>query len=109
MSKDTYITLAIHTYDVALKVKDQLELCGINVKLQNVNLKSPTLSSGIRVRIAEKDLPYALRIVENNESVEKLQEIINSKQILIPVDFTENSLVACKVGFKKEKKNVILV
>lgn len=104
MSKDTYITLAIHTYDVALKVKEQLELCGINVKLQNVNLKSPTLSSGIRVRISEKDLPYALRIVENNESVEKLQEIINSQQILIPVDFTENSLAACKVGFEIAQK-----
>ena len=39
MGKDTFITLAIHTYDRALIVKDKLESYGINVKLQNVNLK----------------------------------------------------------------------
>ena len=94
MGKDTFITLAIHTYDRALIVKDKLESYGINVKLQNVNLKSPTISSGVRVRIPEQDLPLALRIVEGDSELHLVKENATRNQILIPIDFSENSITA---------------
>lgn len=104
MSKDTFITLAIHTYDKALSLKDKLESNGVIVKLQNVNLKSPTISLGVRVRIPEKSLPLALRIVEN-ENVDEINDFnTNNNGLLIPIDFTENSIIACKVGFEYAKR-----
>ena len=62
-----FITLAIHTYEKALSLRTLLENEGITVELHNVNLEDPRLSSGVRVRIPEHDLPLALRIVENRE------------------------------------------
>ena len=59
------ITLAIHTYEKALALKTILEREGVVAVLNNVNLANPSISSGVRVRISESDLPLALRIVEN--------------------------------------------
>ena len=66
-SANRLITVAIHTYDKAVALRSLLESEGIKVTLQNVNLEQPTVSSGIRVRILESDLPLALRIIENHE------------------------------------------
>ena len=65
MSADRFITLAIHTYEKAIALKALLEREGVNSILNNVNLTAPAVSSGVRVRIKEKDLPLALRKVEN--------------------------------------------
>ena len=96
------ITVAIHTYDHALELKSQLEREGIEVLLQNVNLEHPTVSSGVRVRIHEHDLPLALRIIENGEifcsSQKQLQE--ESHSIIVPVDYTDHSFVATCVAFE---------
>ncbi len=62
-----FITVAIHTYERALSLRSILENEGIEVELNNVNLEVPGLSSGVRVRIREEDLPLALRIIENAE------------------------------------------
>lgn len=67
MSSDRLITVAIHTYERALALASLLEREGVKCTLQNVNLEHPTVSSGVRVRIYEKDLPQALRIIENIE------------------------------------------
>ncbi len=95
------ITVAIHTYDRALVLKSILENEGISVTLQNVNLEHPTISSGVRVRIHEHDLPLALRIIENTDifcsSQASLQE--DSHSIIVPVDFSEHSFNATCVAF----------
>lgn len=67
MQPDRFITIAIHTYDKAHELKTILECEGLEVVLQNVNLSTPVVSSGIRVRIHESDLPMALRLIENIE------------------------------------------
>lgn len=96
MPQSRLITVAIHTYDRALKLKADLEAEGIAVMLQNVNLEQPVVSSGVRVRIHEDDLPLALRIIENPHvfasSDKSSQE--SSHSILVPVDFTEYSFRA---------------
>lgn len=101
MSQDRLITLAIHTYDKALVLKKRLESEGINPVLNNVNLSKPTISSGVRVRILEKDLPLALRIVENPEIFgNNNTKPEQSGSIIVPTDFSEYSYNASLIAFK---------
>ena len=92
------ITLAIHTYDRALALKQLLEAEGVAATLQNVNLENPEISSGVRVRIDEKDLPLALRIVENPEMFSPPAGSSHPgtarRTILVPVDFSKHSMNA---------------
>jgi nucleotide-binding universal stress UspA family protein len=108
--EDKLITLAIHTYQKAQIIKTLLESEGIEVYLHNVNLISPMVSSGVRVRIKESDLPAALKFIENtaifqeegnrNEDEGKKRPL----QILIPVDFSGYSFQACEIGFNYAKE-----
>lgn len=101
------ITVAIHTYDRALRLKQRFEAEGIPTLLQNVNLESPAISPGVRVRIYENDLPLALRIIESPETF--LNEDVDSKQshhyILVPVDFSKRSLQAAAIAFYLAKQH----
>lgn len=96
MTPNRLITLAIHTYERAIPMKNLLEREGIYVELNNVNLDSPVISPGVRIRVREADLPLALRIVENYE-IFALPEgtAVNEKcKILVPTDFSEGSFKA---------------
>lgn len=95
-----YITVAIHTYDKALALRALLESEGIKVELNNVNLEVPGLSSGVRVRIPETDLPLALRIIENKElfRLDPSHDGEEKHSILVPVDFSERSFAAAKIA-----------
>ncbi len=102
MDQDRLLTVAIHTYDKALELKSMLEYEGIAVVLHNVNLSSPGISSGVRVRIKESDLPLALRVIENSEIfIVPDRNDKNSSQslILVPIDFSTYSMKACKLAF----------
>jgi nucleotide-binding universal stress UspA family protein len=93
------ITVAIHTYDRAVELKNRLENEGITAVLQNVNLESPVVSAGVRVRINEDDLPLALRIIENPDIFQgEGSKSSLSHSILVPIDFSEHSLKAAKVA-----------
>lgn len=102
MADSRLITVAIHTCDRAIELKSLLESEGIPVVLQNVNLEHPVVSSGMRVRIPEADLPLALRIIENTEifrSKDKEHQQ-SDHSFLVPVDFTDYSLHAACVAFR---------
>ena len=92
------ITVAIHTYERALAVKSLLEAEGVEVTLQNVNLDNPEVASGVRIRIDEKQLPLALRILENPDIFNGHQSAPSEHGILVPTDFTEHSYVAAQVA-----------
>ena len=102
MSEDRLITVAIYTYEKAQIIKGILENEGITVAIQNVNLIQPVISSGVRVRIHESDLPRALQILE---STPLFDELIQRKsenreaQILVPVDFSDYSIKACRTAY----------
>ena len=55
--EDKLVTLAILTYSKAQILKSVLESEGIESYIHNVNLIQPVISSGVRVRIKESDLP----------------------------------------------------
>lgn len=102
MSEDRLITLAIHTYEKALSLKNILESEGVKTILNNVNLTSPSISSGVRVRINECDLPLALRIVENQDIFND-QNCDLSPVVLAPIDFSDYSFRASFVAFNFAK------
>ncbi len=102
MTSDRLLTVAIHTYEKALELKLLLEREGIAVVLHNVNLSEPSVSSGVRVRIKESDLPLALRIIENSEIFimpDDTECAVSQPSILVPVDFSTYSLKACALAF----------
>lgn len=94
------ITVAIHTYDHAMRLRQRLEREGIEVTLQNVNLETPVVSSGVRVRIHEHDLPLALRIIENPDIFpeEEAASSADVREILVPIDFSAHSFNAARVA-----------
>lgn len=111
--EDKLVTLAIHTYQKALMLKMYLENENIEVHLHNVNLIQPVVSSGVRVRIKEKDLPRALKLIEDSDFFKEMEkqstdEIVDEKKkkvVLIPIDFSDYALKACKLGFNYAKLN----
>lgn len=105
------VTLAIHSYDHAVRLKALLEQQGIAAVIHNVNLSEPLVSSGVRVRIQEKDLPVALKIVEHPAAWDTLSRQ-HDCTIIVPVDFSDYSLKACRVGFEyaaRVKGSVIIL
>lgn len=101
MEEDRLITVAIHTYDRAIELKNLLEREGVKAVLHNVNLSTPVVSSGVRVRIKECDLPHALRIIENLEIFADASRSDNGVEpiVLVPVDFSEYSFKATMIAF----------
>ena len=100
------VTVAIHTYEKAQVLKSILESEGISAVIHGINLIEPTIAGSVRVRINERDLPHALRVIEQvdfsstatEDDQEKLERA--NKEILIPVDFSDYSLKACDCGFR---------
>jgi len=104
MEEDRLITVAIHTYDHAVALKNLLEREGVTAVLHNVNLSTPVVSSGVRVRIKEADLPQALRIIENSEIFNNTKDCPGTTDkaepvILVPVDFSDYSMKATLMAF----------
>ena len=101
-TEEKLVTVAIHTYEKAHILKSILELEGIPSVIHGINLIDPVIPGNVRVRINESDLPRALQIIESvdfsSDEEEKEQKILK-KEILIPVDFSDYSLVACEFGF----------
>lgn len=101
--EERFITVAIHTYEKAVALRALLESEGIAVEFRNVNISQPVVSSGIRVRIKESDLPLALRVIENQEifrypSGSKCR-IDDVKPVVVPIDFSEKSFNAAVTAF----------
>ena len=106
------VTLSILTYSKAQILKTVLENEGIETVIHNINQIQPLISSGVRVRIKEKDLPKALSIIESSawlsESVigeNKVENKDKKRRILVPVDFSSYSIKACEFAFNLAKTN----
>ena len=108
--EDKLVTLAILTYAKAQILKNVLENEGIETYIHNVNQIQPVVSSGVRVRIKESDLPHALKITESSAWLS--EEVVGGKapkiekgsnKVVIPVDFSNYSLKACEFGFNFAK------
>ncbi|MBD5231606.1 MAG: universal stress protein [Bacteroidales bacterium] len=100
---DKLVTLAIHTYDYAVALRDLLQRKGIQAHLDNVNIAEPNPACGVRVRISEKDLPAALRIVET-EFINETSDLVNAldgvtTEILLPIDLAADCMNVVSTAF----------
>lgn len=99
--EDKLISLAIHSPRYGLMLKKILEAHGIDVSLQNFSLSDAPVPIGVQIMIKEKDLTLALKIVESAEHFDSINITPDKKrgELLIPVDFNDYALLACKAGF----------
>ncbi|MDR2823677.1 MAG: universal stress protein [Prevotellaceae bacterium] len=100
--KKTLVTLAIRTSRRAEKIKEELESNGIKTVIQNINIDVPAVGVGVRIRIAESDLPRALRIVEEVEKAWETKKDDDAKKqnfVLIPIDFADFVQKTIDFGF----------
>lgn len=102
---EKFISIAIHTSDKALLLKNTLETEGIEVYLEEVY--SPSII-GVKVSVKHTDLPKALGIIESRNlfSYSNNNTLIKDdkrKRVLVPVDFSEYSMQACSFAFNLAK------
>lgn len=98
--EDKLVTLAIRTYTRAQMIKSVLEENGIDTVIHSLNLEQPGMSVGVRIRIHQKDLPRALKIVEEMESAwEGKKEETSVNHVLIPIDFSDQIPKLIDFGF----------
>ncbi|MCK4664671.1 MAG: universal stress protein [Bacteroidales bacterium] len=108
--EDKLITIATHTYSRAELLKGWLESEGIQCFLKNVNLIQGSAPGGVKVRIHHKDVEKALRLIMLIEQDYKEDDLISEEKIkkvgkiLVPVDFSENSKIACNVALGLAEK-----
>ncbi len=105
----TLVTLAIHTNEKAQMLQDVLAEAGVEVSIEKIDRNNPDkISPGVRVRIKEEDLSRALAVVEGLHLFGYNNDTWNadgdSQRILVPVDFSNYSLNACRVAFNMAKE-----
>lgn len=98
--KEKMITVATHTYEKAQLIKMKLEAEGIKCYLKNINLIQGAFTGGVKVRIIDQDLDKALVIIEaiNETLFADKKKKKTERIVLIPVDFSDYSYKACKLG-----------
>lgn len=108
--EDKLVTLAIHTNEKALILKKVLESENIEVHIDGIDLANPDsgFAPGVRIRIKESALPKALNVVESRhlfryDDEETYRTDDGRKRILVPVDFSDYSLKACRIAFNMAK------
>jgi nucleotide-binding universal stress UspA family protein len=101
--EEKLVTVAIHSFGRAQILKTLLESEGIKTYIQDVD-PLEAVSAGVRVRISDRDLPRALKVIEEmNQAI--AEEDYDAKpakaaQILVPIDFSEHSEKACELAFQ---------
>jgi nucleotide-binding universal stress UspA family protein len=105
------ITVAIKRVEQAAKLKSIFARNGIASYIQDININQYSVTEGVRVRIEQKDLPKALSILDKIDKNQYENFIENEVEnnfvqknaepcVLVPLDFSEYSLNACKSAFE---------
>lgn len=104
MNSKGFVTLAIHTQPVAYRLKSKLQAHNIEVRLESVAMPFSRQSIGLRVQVKLIDLPLALNLVESDNTANAVRDVLGmeglSRKMLIPVDFSDSSMLAVKMGFE---------
>ncbi|MCK5170690.1 MAG: universal stress protein [Bacteroidales bacterium] len=109
--EDKLITIAIHNYARAEILRTRLEAEGVECYLKNINLIHSVIAGGVKVRVSSRNLEKALRIVEKvseqfREEYQKEMDISprNIQRILVPIDFSDYSVNACRYAIGLAEK-----
>lgn len=99
----TMISLALHTREIAESIREILSVHSIGAVLRPVD---DSLAKGLQlvnVMIDEDDLPLAVRTLDSGLKplvFERRKLAGVSNRLLIPIDFSDMSLLACRAGFE---------
>lgn len=109
--EDKLITIAVHNYARAEILRTRLEAEGVKCYLKNINLIHSVIAGGVKVRVSSHDIDKALRIVEKvsdqfrveyqNETDEETRSV---QRILVPIDFSDYSVNACRYAIGLAEK-----
>lgn len=108
--EDKLITIAVHNYARAEIIRTMLEAEGVQCYLKNINLIHSAISGGVKVRVHQRNLEKALRLVEKISEQfkdEYLDDNVSTRsvqRILVPIDFSDYSVNACKYAIGLAEK-----
>lgn len=95
-------TIGRHSYARALLLQNLLQAEGIDCFLAHENLIQPDISGGVEIKVNSPDIEKAMKICDNAFPSEVTgkhhKKALNFKRILVPVDFSDQSLAACKLA-----------
>lgn len=93
------VMMGVHTSRVAQTISETLERTGIEVETRGIGN-----GNLVEISVSETDLGRAVQIAEQSLSSAPFKIDLKlagrSEKLLIPVDFSELSILACKVGFE---------
>ncbi|MDD3877861.1 MAG: universal stress protein [Bacteroidales bacterium] len=98
--EDNLVTVVTENFARAQILKARLESDGIECTLSNLNLIQSSVSDGVRVKVKESDVKKAIQLYLSikkeftREGKKKNQRGKLKGNILVPVDFSENSFNA---------------
>jgi nucleotide-binding universal stress UspA family protein len=109
--EDRLITIAVHNYARAEILRTRLEAEGVKCYLKNINLIHSVVAGGVKVRVSSHDIDKALRIIEKVSEQFRIEyqheadeEIKNVQRILVPIDFSDYSVNACRYALGLAEK-----
>jgi len=105
---DKLVTLAIHTRDKARILESLLKKNGIATVLDVIHGIEGIPQGSFYVKVYEKDLSRSLMIIESNKLFSYKEDYTyliddGNKRILVPVDFSDHSIKACRMAFNIAK------
>lgn len=108
--EDKLVTIAIHQAEKANIAKKLLESQGIPVVVEEITQQLPQgdIPLGYHIKVKPEDVSLALAIIGNSKVLSYsgqgvFQHDDGRQRILVPVDFSEYSIKACKAAFEIAK------
>ena len=95
-------TVGRHSYARAVLLQNLLQAEGIDCFLAHENLIQPDISGGVELKVNAPDIERAMKIIESafpaTAGSKRVKKALSFKRILVPVDFSDQSLAACKLA-----------
>lgn len=112
MKKDSFVTISIKEKKIAESITSVLQYSGIETHVRPIKRNYPYLpDNAIRLRVHEKNISKALRIIQDYEN-DKFSNISIRSKVLVPVDYQYDSLnsliLAYDFALKNKKELMIL-
>ncbi len=95
---DKLIAIANDSYTSALVLQSFLESNGVKCYLKNINLVQPNVSDNVKVLISEKEVEKAIKLLSAYREPGKGEA--QPRKILVPIDFTEQSINAAHFALR---------
>lgn len=105
MKKDSFVTISIKEKKIAESIMGVLQYSGIETHARSIKRNYPYLpENAIRIRVHEKNISKALRIIQDYENNIFSNVSIRNK-VLVPIDYQYDSLNSLILAYDYAVKN----